>query len=74
MRYALPIWHCLDLDTQVKLAPLLHDAHSIPPPVWQEWPHSLASGEDIPIAGQLEVNYDKFMRQAPSKSRGYYRS
>jgi len=74
MRYALPLWHCLDYDTQVKLAPLLHDAHSIPPPIWQEWPAPEVRFDitplDIRSIEEAEEYYNKFMRQAPSRSRG----
>jgi len=76
MRYALPIWHCLDYDTQVKLALLLNDPHSIPPPVLTEWtpPLRRLSAIDYQLSpigiAMAKFNADKFMRQAPSRSRG----
>ena len=72
MRYALPLWYCLDRDTQVTLAPLLHDAHSIPPPVFTKWPaiEFEITPLDLHSIEEAKEYYDKFMRQAVSRSRG----
>lgn len=71
MRYALPIWHCLDYDTQVKLAPMLNDPHSIAPPVFKEWPE--LSIEITPLnlhsIEEAQEYYDKFMKQKPNPKR-----
>jgi len=71
MRYALPLIWCVSREAQAKLLGMISDRDSIPPPVWHEWPEAtLLSTPDIPVSGQLEVDYDREMRQAPSRSRG----
>jgi len=72
MRHALPLWYCLDYDTQAKLAPLLAEPDSIPPPVWQKWPaiEFEITPLDLRSVEEAEEYYNKFMRQAPSRSRG----
>lgn len=67
MRYALPLWYCIDYETQEKLAPMLEDPMSIPPCVWSEWRSGNAGR--LPVDIDRNVDYDKFMRQAPSRSR-----
>ena len=72
MRYALPIWHCLDFDTQVKLVAMLNDPHSIPPPVFTKWPAAEIDvmPMDIKDTEEARAYYDREMRKAPSRSRG----
>lgn len=37
MRCALPLWHCLDYDTQKKLRLMAGEGFSIPPFEWKIW-------------------------------------
>ena len=63
MRQALPLWYCLDYDTQVKLAPMLEDLYSIPPLGWVEW---LPPETERIIADYDRLReIDRFMRQRP---------
>ena len=84
MRHALPIFWCLDYDTQVKLAKMLDDVNSIPPFLWAEWPAPekckqqgcyLSKGHDglhraVARVFDIGIDYDREMRKAPSRSRG----
>ncbi len=73
MRLALPIFWCLNYDTQVKLAKMLN---SIPPCVWKEWPAlEVIDFKPIPISDKdkeyLKVREtERLMALAPSRSRG----
>ena len=78
MRHALPIWYCLDYETQAKLAPLLDEPDNIPPCLWAEWP-ALEAIEFKPLVHtEKEKAYfqahndaiNRIMSQAPSRSRG----
>lgn len=66
MRLALPLWYCLDYDTQAKLAPMLTDPFIIPRCEWTQWPSGLKlDGTEVLKAIPDDIDYDKFMRQKP---------
>ncbi len=71
MRYSLPLWCCLDAKSKLALRDVLEKKRETeiaePQPVWREW-----RSDVIAIAwGEVDkgVDYDKFIRQAPSRSR-----
>lgn len=72
MRHALPIFWCLDYDTQVKLAKMVDDVNSIQPCQWKEWPviEFVVTPLDLGDLEGAREYYDKLMRKAPSRSRG----
>ena len=65
MRRALPLWFCLDNDTQAKLASMLSDLSSIPPNAWEDWQPEI---ELFPHVMPDNVDYDKVMRSKPRPS------
>ena len=67
MRYGLPVFFCLKLEQQRKLVDYSSDIVAIPSNEWNEW----QSNKESILQPILEdVDYDRFIRQAPSKSRG----
>ena len=64
MRYALPLIYCVDEETQAKLLGMITDINSVPRCEWVEW-----RPDKRPVEIDRGIDYDKFIRQAPSKSR-----
>ena len=69
MRHALPLFWCLDYDTQVKLAKMLDDKNSIPRCEWKEWSEFMIDvmPMDIRDIEEAKEYYDREMRKAPHK-------
>ncbi len=66
MRHAYPLIWCLPEDIQAKLLGQISDINAVPDQVWSEWQEG--RNKD-PSLIDRDVNYDKFIRQAPSRSR-----
>ena len=64
MRHALPLLYCVSDDIRAKLLGMIKDLSSVPEPEWKVWQ------PDRSKVILDEVDYGKFMRQAPSRSRG----
>ena len=61
MRYALPIFWCVDNETRGKLAALITEVHAVKKPVWVEWP----SGDPV-----IEFNdYEELFREMSKPPR-----
>lgn len=65
-RQAYPLIWCVSEDTRAKLLGRISDRDIIPPEAWVPWQVT----ENPATIPAVPVNYDKFIRQAPSKSRG----
>ncbi len=66
MRHGLPLIYCLSEEVRAKLLGLRKE---LPPePVWVEVGTDKKPRPFTP--GVVEEDYDKFIRQAPSRSRG----
>ena len=64
MRHALPLIYCVNEETQAKLLGMITDLNSLPRPEWVEW-----RPDKRPVDIDEGIDYDKFIRQAPSRSR-----
>ena len=71
MRYALPLIYCVDEETQANLLGMITDINSVPRCEWVEWPafEVTITPLDLRSVEEAEMYYNKFMRQAPSRSR-----
>ncbi len=67
MRHAYPLIWCLPEDVQAKLLGQISSVDAIPQEEWSEWQEGRKKGPSLITRG---VNYDKLIRQAPSRSRG----
>ena len=73
MRQALPLIYCVSEDTRAKLLGMVTDLNSVPRMEWVDWlPPVEFVVTPLPIRDIQEAReyYDRFMRQAPSRSRG----
>ena len=70
MRHAFPLLYCLPDDTKAKLLGKVSELDSVPAAMWKECKDSQASPMPSVPPGSAEVDYAKFMRQVPSRSRG----
>ena len=67
MRQAYPLIWCLSEDARAKLLGQVSNLDIVPPEAWVPW---LAT-ENLATKPAVSVeDYDRFIRQAPSKSRG----
>ena len=64
MRYALPIWWCITEDARDRLRPFLSSKWQEPDCEWVEW-----FPDKRPVDIDRGIDYDKFIRQSPSRSR-----
>jgi len=71
MRHAYPLIWCLPEKTQAKLLGELTSMDILPLRQWSEWRESPSFPvRPGPCSIDADINYDKFIRQAPSTSRG----
>ncbi len=67
---ALPIWHCLDFETQVKLAQLLEKPGALRPDEWIPWlPSEIQEALDEEAEYQRLKKIARFMSQPPHHPR-----
>lgn len=72
MRHAYPLLWCLPEGTQAKLLGQISDISAVPRELWSEWePKGESSQSPIHQSVGAGVDYDKFIRQSPSRSRGH---
>lgn len=68
MRHSYPLIFCVSEDAYSKLLGGISSLDVIPDEIWSNWeePPMVKSQISVPYG----FNYDRFIRQAPSKSRG----